>query len=98
MGYFLDKCKYNPNIVCQVDTSGNKFKILIVGRGEDLFFQENDRSILCLTDIVEGLLIKNSIREWEESGELIKGTERERLAKLIQKVYKQSFGREISIV
>ena len=97
MSYFLDECKNNPNLIRQTDDSGNVYNILIAGRGTDLFFQENSRSLFCVIDVVEGILFVQSIKLWEESNIKIGKDERMRIAKLIQDVYARSYKRELKL-
>ena len=92
MSYFLEKCKNSPNLLVTKDRNSNRIKLLILGRGEDLFFQFNERSIFCVIDSVEYILYSKSIKVWEETREKITADERTKLIDSIITAYEKFYG------
>jgi len=98
MSFFLDKCKNSPNLLTASDDLGNIYKFMILGRGEDAFFQKNDDSLFCSIDAVNRQLFVKSIKQWEESNKKIGKAERENLAREIKSVYERFYKQELELI
>jgi len=98
MSFFLDKCKNSPNLLATTDDLGNVYKFLILGRGEDVFFQKNDDSLFCSMDAVNRLLFVKSIKLWEEDNRKIGKNERGTLAQEIKCVYEKFYNEELKLI
>jgi len=97
MSYFLNKCKNSPNLLTKTDQAGNVYKFLILGRGENVFFQKNDYSLFCSMDAIERVLFVESIKVWEESNKKINKVEQKILADLIKEIYEYFYEKELRL-
>lgn len=97
MSYFLNKCKNSPNLLTKTDQTGNVYKFLILGRGENVFFQKNGSSLFCSMDAIERILFVKSVRVWEESNKKIHKAERMILAELIKEIYEHFYEKELKL-
>jgi hypothetical protein len=98
MSFFLDKCKNSPNLLTTSDDLGNVYKFMILGRGEDAFFQKNDGSLFCSMDAVNRQLFVKSIKHWEESNKKFGNAEREDLARDIKSIYEAFYKKELELI
>ena len=74
-----------------IKEDGNVYRLSIYGRGEHLFFRENDKGLLCHIDAVHGAIFKKSIHIWDSTGEKMSKAEKERVSELIFKYYKKFY-------
>ena len=74
-----------------IKENGNVCILSIYGRGEHLFFRENDKGLLCHIDAVHGAIFKKSIHIWDSTGEKMSKAEKERVAELIFKYYEKFY-------
>ena len=77
---------------------GNVYGLCIVGRGETLFFKENDRGLLCHIDKISNVIYGNSITTWGSHDEDMDKEEQERVLALILKYYKKTYGQSAKIM
>ena len=42
----------------------NVYALAVIGRGEDLFFKENERGLICNINIITHEIFKNSVDIW----------------------------------
>lgn len=90
--YFEDMiARYTDNLVKDGDTT---YAIRVVGRGETLFFRENEKCLLCEIDAAHGVIYKKSIKIWDSTNEKMSKAEQERVASLILTYYKQVYNPE----
>lgn len=78
------------------DQSAGTIRLLIIYRGERLFFQINDRALICDISARDSMLGKRSLKKWDD-GRLIGAEDRELLVALIQKYYTLSY-RDVLVV
>ena len=69
------------------DGNGNVYSIRVIGRGEDLFFQENDKALLCVIDAIDSIIYAKSIKSWDGEKKM-NGAEKNRVLELIKYYYK----------
>ncbi len=86
---FIEQLKSNPEVNRYSDETGN-YGILVLGRGENLFFQQNERAFICEIDAVKGLINSKTISKWDD-GKKIQDNEKayvlEKLIFLYRKFY-----------
>lgn len=74
----------------------NRYGILIVSRGELLFFQENDRALFCEISARESLIDPGSVKRWDDKTP-VSAEEKTRLLPLMQELYKRAYKDELRI-
>lgn len=52
--------------VHRFEKNGESFGLLILGRGENLFFQKNDKAFICDISARDAELDKSSIKKWDD--------------------------------
>ena len=87
---FIQELLNDDSIQKRIDTNGNVHRIHIIGRGENLFFQENEKYLFCLIEARHGVIYANSIKKWEPN-EKMSPSEKARVARLIEKYYKEVY-------
>ncbi len=88
---YINELMQSGDVNFVFDNSGNKYGIKVLGRGTDLFFSENNRGLVCSIDAVQGIIYKSSIKIWNSNKEKMNKGEKERIANLIEKYYKQIY-------
>jgi hypothetical protein len=48
------------------EEDGSTYGILVLGRGENLFFQQGQRAFICLIDAVHAEICSKSINKWND--------------------------------
>jgi hypothetical protein len=69
----------------------------ILNRGEQLFYQQGDRAIICEISVTEGLLDMKSIKRWDD-GSKITDAERESIKKCLGDFFQNTYGIELRAV
>jgi hypothetical protein len=84
--------KYIENLI--LDPTVNRFTdgetrygIRVLGRGENLFFQENDKALICQIDAVHSIVYSKTIKNWEGEKKMSE-VEKHRVIELVEKYYK----------
>lgn len=67
--------------------NGNMYGIMVLGRGENLFFQENDKALICEIDAIDSIIYAKSIKSWDGEKKM-NGAEKNRVLELIKYYYK----------
>lgn len=97
MSDYIEQLKGNPTVNRSIDNQGNSYGIRVLGWGENLFFQENERALICEIDAVSGTIYSKSIKNLE--GEKKMSTEeRDRIILLIAKYYKEIYNPNVVIL
>ena len=68
-----------------------------MGRGENLFFQENERALICEIDAINGVIYSKSIKKWEGAKKM-NTEEHNRIIALIATYYKESYNLNVVIL
>lgn len=71
---FIEQLKSNQQVNRYSDETGN-YGILVLGRGENLFFQQNERAFICEIEAVKGIINSKTISKWD-NGEKIQDKEK----------------------
>lgn len=93
---YFDYLLNDSSVHRTVDEKGNTYGIQILGRGENLFFQENDNYLICQIDAYPGVIYASSIKNWEGKGKM-KKEEKERILLLIEKYYKMFYNPDVLV-
>lgn len=83
----IQKWKEDPTVERIKDSNGNMYGIRVIGRGEDLFFQENEKALLCVIDAIDSIIYVKSIKNWEGEKKMNEA-EKNRVLALIKYYYK----------
>ena len=65
MSDYIDQLKGDPSVNRLKDNQENSYGIRVLGRGESLFFQENEKALICEIDAVNEVIYSKSIKNWE---------------------------------
>jgi len=87
------KCN-NETAFLVEDTENSKVYMKILNRGEQLFYQENDKAFICEISVLHDIIFTESIKKWD-SGEKIKPQEKEKVKNNIQKFFKDNYNTDI---
>lgn len=61
---------------------GTEYKIKILARGEQAFYQEAERALVLEISAAHGLILKDTIRWWDD-GSAVSGDERDRIIRRV---------------
>jgi len=76
------------------DSSGNLYGIRVLGGGGNLFFQENEKALICEIDAINSVIYTSSVKCW--SGyEKMSNSEKKRVLALIDCYYQQVYSKKI---
>lgn len=90
MNDYIKQLKEDDSTEKRIDSEGNIYRIRVLGRGENLFFQENDRCLLCVIDARNAAIYTKSIKKWEPN-EKMSSKEMKRVIALVEKYYKEVY-------
>lgn len=77
------------------DENGICYGIKVLGRGENLFFQEQGDGFVCVFDAVHQVLYTRSIKSWDGQGKM-SASEKDRTIKVLGIAYKNIFKKELT--
>ncbi|WP_143305679.1 hypothetical protein [Chitinophaga vietnamensis] len=92
----LQQLKANIEGVHRFNENGNHYGLLIIARGEALFFQENDKALFCDVSARYALIHPNTIQQWD-NGNKISDEERERIIQQIVHLYKLAYRDDLKV-
>jgi hypothetical protein len=96
MDEYILELMNNPTVNRIADEAGNRYGIRVLGRGENLFFQENDKALICQIDAVNGVIFTKSIKNWEGQRRM-DANEKSRVITLLEKYYKQVYNPDVKL-
>ncbi len=96
MNDFINDLMNSDSVNRLTDENGNNYGIRVLGRGENLFFQENNKGLICEIDAAHGVIFTKSIKKWEGEKKM-KSEEKQRVVKLIEKYYKEVYNPEVKL-
>ncbi len=97
MSNYIEQLKGDPFVNRLKDNQENSYGIRVLGRGESLFFQENEKALICEIDAVNGVIYSKSIKNWEDERKM-SPEERNRIIALIDKYYKEIYNPNVVIL
>ena len=92
----IDALKTDFEKVHRFEKNGELFGLLILGRGENLFFQKGNRAFICDISARDSGLDKSSIKKWDD-GINISVSQKQSLAIEIAELYKMFYQDELRI-
>ncbi|WPQ65174.1 hypothetical protein SIO70_09990 [Chitinophaga sancti] len=78
------------------EEDGNKYGLLILYRGETLFYQENDRALLCEIAARFAVINPETIVQWDDNTD-IHSDERAAILDKIMTLYKKAYKDDLKI-
>ena len=90
MNQYIENLKQSETVNRVKTEDGNIYGIRVLGRGENLFFQENDQALICQVDAVNSIIYTRSIKSWEGQKKMSQ-REKERVTALIEKYYQKVY-------
>jgi len=79
------------------DEDGFIYKMKILGRGEELFFQKNGSALICDISARFSVIEPKSIRRWD-NGKKISDEEREVILTKIIELYEQAYQDKLTVL
>ena len=89
----LDELKKDQLKVHRYQDASGSYGIRVLGRGENLFFQKNDKAFICEIDSREGLIFPKSVTKWDD-GKKISAKEKEQIVTLLLFLYRKFYNKE----
>lgn len=86
----------DPSVSRFTGDNGVVYGIRVLGRGESLFFQENERGLICAFDAIKSVLYTKSIKQWGED-EKMSLAEKGRVISEICSAYEKIFKKKIVV-
>lgn len=96
MSNYVEQLKNDPSIETRTDAEGNVYRIRVLGRGENLFFQENEKCLLCEIDARNAVIFTKSVKNWEGEKKMSKD-EKARVLILIVRYYKEVYNPDVTL-
>jgi hypothetical protein len=90
----IEELKKDSKRVHRVHKEGDDYGIRVLGRGENLFFQKNDKAFICQIDAVGGIIFGKSINNWDD-GSKIRSDERKEVLNTLISLYKEFYSDEV---
>ena len=91
----IEKWK-NDDTVVRFKEGADCYGIRVIGRGDNLFFQENENALICDIDAVDAIIYARSIKNWDGQKKMQK-SEKERVLSLIEKYYKNYINENVTV-
>ena len=92
----IDKLKKDNQQVHRYQDSNGDYGIRVLGRGENLFFQKNEKAFICEIDAGEGLIFQKTITHWD-TGKKISKDERNQLLQILIFLYRKFYNDEAKL-
>lgn len=92
----IDSLKNDFEKVHRFEENGELLGLLILGRGENLFFQKGDKAFICDISARDSELDKSSIKKWDD-GTKISIDQKKDLAIKIADLYKKFYKDQLKI-
>lgn len=96
MSEYIEQLKSDPSVNRIKDIEGNEYGIRVLGRGENLFFQENDKALICQINAGYGIIFIKSIKNWEGEKKMSE-SEKNRVVNLIKKYYREIYNPDVKM-
>ncbi|MDS0797217.1 hypothetical protein NUV26_34195 [Burkholderia pseudomultivorans] len=94
---YIKELKLNGSCYAFDDRLVGIVRLLIIYKGEGLFFQENGRALICEISARNAIFNKGSLKEWDD-GTSLDAQDKERVAALIAKYYTLAYKDELTLV
>jgi hypothetical protein len=97
MDSYIENLKKDSSVNRLQDENGNLYGIRVLGRGENLFFQENDKALICQINAFHSVIFTKTIKNWEGEKKMAH-EEKNRVVNLIEKYYKLVYNPEVKLL
>jgi hypothetical protein len=95
-GRYIDEIKTWESVHRFQDEDGNTYGVRVIGPGEHLFFQMNDRALICMIDAEHHEIYERSIRKWDD-GKRITPKARGPIAEKILHYYRMAYDKAATL-
>ncbi|GAA0538000.1 hypothetical protein LX66_2025 [Chitinophaga japonensis] len=92
----IKELKANIDGVHRFTDGTDKYGMLIIARGELLFFQENDKGLLCEISARYSLINPKTIKQWDNGDKISEEEKDQILAKIIH-FYKIAYKNDLTV-
>lgn len=96
MNNYIEQLKNDTTVNRFKDDNDNSYGIRVIGRGSYLFFQENDKALICQIDASNSVIFSKTIKKWNGKKKMTK-QEKERITSLIKKYYECVYDSNVTI-
>ena len=93
----IEKWLNDPAVERFHGSDGNVYGIRVLGRGDNLFFQENGQALICEIDAVNSIIYAKSVTSWSNSKKM-SDSEKARVLILIEQYYKRVYKKDLRVV
>ena len=90
MNKYIEDLKQSDKVNRFKTGDGNEYGIMVLGRGTNLFFQENNQALICQVDARHSVIYTRSIKSWEGEKRMSQN-EKDRVIALIEKYYQKVY-------
>ncbi|MCL6745341.1 MULTISPECIES: hypothetical protein [Kosakonia] len=94
---YLQELKNDDSASEFVDETYGVIRLKTIYRGEGLYFQLNDRALICTISARDAMLSKKSIKRWD-NGKLIEEQERDTILEIIKCYYPKAYLSELTVI
>jgi uncharacterized protein YifE (UPF0438 family) len=79
------------------DLEGHSYAIRVLGRGEMLFFQEDEKALICEIDAANSAIISKSVKNWDKMKKM-SDEEQKRVITVMADMYRKYINENVVIV
>jgi len=94
---YLQELKNDGTTSEFADKTYGVIRLKTIYRGEGLYFQLNDRALICAISARDAMLSKKSIKRWD-NGKVIEEQERDMILEIIKNYYPKAYLNELTII
>jgi len=91
----IQELKNSQRVYRFTDEDNNSIGLLILNRGEQMFYQENDNGLICEISARHSVIFTKSIKKWS-NGKKINPEEKNKIIERLKKYYKNAYQDEVS--
>lgn len=75
----------------------HSYAIRVLGRGDMLFFQEDEKALICEVDAANAVIFAKSIKNWNNTKKM-PADERKRVVELVFELYRRCINNNVVVV
>lgn len=94
---YIQQLKSNKDEAFPITSDGKISYLKILNRGEQLFYQEDNRALICEISVIHDVVIDESIKKWD-SGEKVTDKEKNQIRKNIERFFAESYQTNIRFI
>ena len=92
----IDELKTDTSID-RTTIGSHSYAIRVLGRGEMLFFQEDENTLVCEIDAANAVIFSKSIKSWSNKTK-ISGAEKQRVISIIVELYRKYINANVVVM